>query len=202
MLIGIRVLMALVLFIMGAVACGAGLYTILAHQYQATLRSLSAQAALLGNRVSTDTTIEPILDSKEFIEWLDSLDVVESVAFTAKLPNPEPTTAFDDLAGRIGDAHGTEYSARMKTTREEGLQHIEEDPEFRQAIAMGKKGFAELEGRGRRNGKPTRYRQKDEVASETISHLPADWQDLRGMLKEMVRTRLRTFLLDDDDGPT
>ena len=63
MLNGIRVLMALVLFVMGATACGGGLYTTLAHQYQATLRSLSAQAALLGNRVSTDTTIEPILDS-------------------------------------------------------------------------------------------------------------------------------------------
>jgi hypothetical protein len=148
---------------------------------------------------TTEWSVEPILNSVEFIEWLDGLDVVESVAFVAKLPNPEPTAAFDDLTGRMDDAHGTEYAARMKTTREEGLQHIEEDPEFRQAIAMGKKGFAQLEGRGRRDGRPSVYKQKDKVASDAIPNVPADWQELRAMLKAIVRERLSRFLLDDEE---
>lgn len=148
---------------------------------------------------TTEWSVEPVLDSERFIEWLNTLDVVESVGFTARLPNPEPKTAFKDLAERLAQAHGTEYTARMKSKREEGLQHIEEDPEFRQAIAMGQEGFAQLEGRGRRGGRKSRYRQSNKVASETIPTVPADWEALRAMLKEMVRTRLRSFLLDDDE---
>lgn len=148
---------------------------------------------------TTEWSVEPILDSEQFIEWLGSLDVVESVGFTAKLPNPEPTSAFEDLTGRMENTHATEYTARFKTIREEGLQHVEEDPEFSQAIAMGQQGFAELEGRGRRDDRQTVYRQGERVASETIPNLPGDWNELRGVLKQIVRRGLRRFLLDDDE---
>jgi hypothetical protein len=148
---------------------------------------------------TTEWSVEPILDSEQFIEWLGSVDILESVAFTAKLPNPEPRSAFEDLTGRMENTHATEYSARMKTSREEGLQHIVEDPEFSQAIAMGQQGFAELEGRGRRDDHRTVYRQGDKVASETIPRLPGNWTELRGVLKQVVRHRLRRFLLDEDE---
>lgn len=148
---------------------------------------------------TTEWSVEPILDSEEFIEWLGSVDIVESVSFTAKLPNPEPSAAFDDLFSRMDQSHATEYTARLKTTRDEGLQHVEEDPEFKQAIAMGQQGFAELEGRGRRDGRDTIYRQGERVAYETIPSLPGDWKALRGLLKQIVRQRLRRFLLDGDE---
>jgi len=146
------------------------------------------------SRWTTEWSVEPILDSEEFIEWLDSVDIVESVSFAAKLPNPEPTAAFENLYGRMDNSHATEYTARLKTTREEGLQHVEEDPEFRQAIAMGQQGFAELEGKGRRNGRDTAYRQGERVAYESIPRMPGDWPELRGLPKEIVRQRLRRFL--------
>ena len=147
---------------------------------------------------TTEWSVEPLLNSEEFIEWLGSVDIVESVSFTAKLPNPEPSAAFDDLFSRMDQSHATEYTARLKTTRDEGLQHVEEDPEFKQAIAMGQQGFAELEGRGRRDGRDSVYRQGERVAYETIPNLPGDWKALRGLLKQIVRQRLRRFLLDGD----
>jgi hypothetical protein len=85
------------------------------------------------------------------------------------------------------------------SAREEGLQHVEEDPEFRQAIAMGQQGFAELEGKGRRNGRDTIYRQGERVAYETIPSVPGEWSELRALLKELVRKRVRRFLLDKDE---
>lgn len=151
------------------------------------------------DRRTTEWSVEAVLDAEQFIEWLHRLDVVESVGFTARLPNPEPRAAFENLARRMEEAHGTEYAARMKSKREEGLQHIEEDPEFREAIAMGEEGFAQLEGRGRRDGRRTTYRQSNQVAHERIENLPAGWEDLRAMLKEIVRYRLRRFLLEDDE---
>ena len=148
---------------------------------------------------TTEWSVEPILDSEEFIEWLGSVDIVESVAFTAKLPNPEPTSAFEDLTKRMENTHATEYKARLKTSREEGLQHVQEDPEFSQAISMGQQGFAELEGRGRRGNRKSVYRQGEKVAWETIPRLPANWEDLRAVLKQLVRDRLRQFLFDADE---
>ena len=148
---------------------------------------------------TTEWSVEPVLDAQEFIEWLHTQDVVEAVAFVARLPNPEPRAQFEELAERLERAHGTEYAARMKSKREEGLQNIEEDPEFRQAIAMGEEGFAQLEGRGRRGNRPTHYRQREKVASERIPKVPADWETVRAILKEMVKDRLRRFLLDDDE---
>lgn len=144
---------------------------------------------------TTDWSVEPVLDSRQFIEWLHSQDVVESVAFTAKLPNPEPMPSFEDLYIRMQRAHGTEYTARMRSRREEGLQSIEEDPEFSQAIAMGQQGFAQLQGRGRRQGRKSRYAQSDRVASDIIPSMPANWEELRALLKEFVRARLSRFLL-------
>jgi hypothetical protein len=146
---------------------------------------------------TTEWSVEPVLDSEEFIEWLHSLDVVETVAFVAKLPNPEPMEAFDDLYRRMERAHGTEYSARMKSKRDEGLQHIEEDSEFRQAIAMGEQGFAQLEGRGRRAGRQSSYKQNSKVASERVEQLPASWEEIRALLKTILRDRLRRFLRPD-----
>jgi hypothetical protein len=148
---------------------------------------------------TTEWSVEPILNSEEFIEWMATVDIVETVSFTAKLPNPEPSAAFDDLFSRMDQSHATEYAARLKSTREEGLQHVEEDPEFRQAIAMGQQGFAELEGKGRRNGRDTVYRQGERVAYETIPSVPGEWSELRALLKELVRKRVRRFLLDKDE---
>lgn len=149
---------------------------------------------------TTEWSVEPILDSEEFIEWLGSLDIVQSVSFTAKLPNPEPDRAFDELFQRMNQRHATEYTARFKSSKEEGLQHVEDDPEFRQAIAMGQQGFAELEGRGKRGGQTTSYKQGQRVASDRIEEVPNDWGELLSLLKSMVRQNLRQFLLGGDRG--
>ncbi len=151
------------------------------------------------DRPTTQWSVEPVLDAQEFIDWLHSLDTVQSVGFVASLPNPEPMAAFEDLWRRMADAHGTEYSARMKSEREEGLKDIEQDQEFRQAIAMGEQGFAKLDGRGRKGGKKSTYSQSNKVAHEQIPRLPADWEEMRTLLKDLVRTRLRRFLQGEDE---
>ena len=150
-------------------------------------------------RPTTEWSVEPLLDSTEFIEWLNSQDVVQSVAFKVRLPNQEARSAFEELAGRLMRVHGTEYSARLNSKRDEGLQHVEEDPEFSQAISMGRHGYADLRGRGRAGGKQTRYIQGEHVAAEPITRLPATWEETRTLLIDVIRHRLRRFLLDEDE---
>ena len=94
------------------------------------------EADLVEEQRSTDWSIEPILDAEDFESWLHSVDVVDSVSFTAKLPNPDPTEAQRDLTERMQARRATRVSETMTSEREEGLTGVEEDPDFKQAIAQ------------------------------------------------------------------
>lgn len=147
---------------------------------------------------TTDWSVEPLLDEKDFLSWLESVDVVRTVSFNAKLPNPEPRESFRDLFERMNRRHATSFSEKFHSDREEGLVEIEEDPDFRQAVQMGRQGFAELSGDGQVGASTSRFRQKQKVASEHVEALPADWPSMRQLLKDLLRARLRRFLEEDD----
>lgn len=168
---------------------------LMASVFERVLRENEAE--LPGDERSTEWSVEPILDAEEFVAWLRELDVVTSVSFTAKLPNPDPTDAFSDLAGRMKSRRATEYTESMVSKREEGLIGITEDRDFRQAIVMGEHGFAKLRGRGLRDGHKTSYKQTKAVATEHVDDLPPTWDEVWSLLKEMLKGPLRRFL---DDG--
>ncbi len=150
---------------------------------------------------TTDWSVEPVLDREDFLTWLDTLDVVTSVSFKAKLPNPEPLDDFGELFERISKSHATEYTETMKSARETGLIEVQKDRDFKQGIAMAQQGFATLVGKGKRNGATSSYSQQQAVASESIEQLPFDWEDMRAFLAERLRGPLRRFKdsKSDDD---
>jgi hypothetical protein len=145
---------------------------------------------------TTEWSVEPILDRGDFLSWLRSAEVVTSVSFTAKLPNPEPTPEYDDLFDRLKNAHATHHTETMRSTKDEGLIEVDKDPDFAQAIVMGQQGFATLRGRGRRGGKVTKYSQKETVASEPVEDLPPTWPEMRDMLGGYLKGQLRKFKED------
>ena len=59
----VRGAMALSLFSLGLVACGAGLWTILAREYQQTLRGLAGHSGKLHARSLTEIGVAPVLDA-------------------------------------------------------------------------------------------------------------------------------------------
>jgi hypothetical protein len=157
------------------------------------------ERALLPDERSTEWSVEPILDAHEFLEWLDSLDVVNSVSFTARLPNPEPRDAFRDLVERMEARRATEYTETLKSDRDEGLQGVQDDRDVQQAVVMGEHGFARLRGRGQRGGRESRFTQSREVASDHVDELPATWQEVRNLTRAWLKGQLRRFL---DDTPS
>lgn len=73
---------------------------------------------------STEWSVEPVLDAEDFLSWLKALDIVTSVSFRAKLPNPEPRDAFRDLAERMTERRATVFTETISSEREEGLSGI------------------------------------------------------------------------------
>jgi len=59
----IRGAMGLALFTLGVVACGAGLWTMLAREYQQTLRGLAGHSGKLHARSLTEIGVAPVLDA-------------------------------------------------------------------------------------------------------------------------------------------
>lgn len=148
---------------------------------------------------TTEWSVEPILDVREFLDWLQAMDVVQFVAFTARLPNPEPRKEFEELAERMAQRRATRFTEQMKSDREGGLTGIAEDRDFRQAVEMARQGFADLRGYGISSGRKNAYSQRQNVARERVDDLPDTWEDMRALLVNSLKTRFRRFLREDED---
>ena len=59
----IREGMAVGMFLLGVLACGGGLWTMLAREYQQTLRHISAQSDRLHARALTEIGVAPVLEA-------------------------------------------------------------------------------------------------------------------------------------------
>lgn len=148
---------------------------------------------------TTDWAVEPVLDKREFVEWLKAQDIVTSTTFRARLPNPEPMDEFGDLHERLESSHATEIRETIKSEREGGLVGVENDREFREAIAMAEKSFASLGGNGQRDGKVTSFRQNEQVAREREEDLPLTWEQIFSLIGDLLKGKLRRFMNDDDE---
>lgn len=59
----VRDMMAIVMFALGSAACVGGLWTILAREYQGTMRSIAAQSDRLHARALTEVGVVPVIDA-------------------------------------------------------------------------------------------------------------------------------------------
>jgi hypothetical protein len=135
------------------------------------------------------------------VSWLKEQEVVTDVSFTARLPNPEPRDAFRDLAQRLEARRARSHTETMIGDKESGLTGIEDDRDFKQAIAMGEQGFATLRGTARTHGATRRFNQKTRVATDHEPELPADWPGILMLIKHALKTRFRRYIEESDAGP-
>ncbi len=143
---------------------------------------------------TTEWSVEAILDGRDFAEWLQSMDVVKEVEFVAKLPNPTPTPAMEDVYKRLTNRNATRLIENFRSTRPGGLKHMEDDPDFLQAEAMAREGFATLKGRGESDGSRRLYNQNDRVRRANIDHLPETWGQMREVIRDFLKERARGIL--------
>jgi hypothetical protein len=72
--LSVREGMAMGMFLMGLAACAAGLWTMMAREYQRTLRNISAQSDRLHARALTEVGVVPVLDaSTKLVEAVNQL---------------------------------------------------------------------------------------------------------------------------------
>lgn len=176
------------------------LLTVLQHGRSATTIGTVFQTILNENErkasePTTDWSVEPLLDTGTFLTWLTKAAIIESVTFAARLPNPAPDPAFDELWKRMHRTGASRHEETLRAPQSGSLRKIDEDQDFKQAMAMGRQGFATLRGEGRHaDGSRTVYRQTESVAAEHVEQLPPDWDQTRQMIAFYLKGRLREFL--------
>jgi hypothetical protein len=106
--------------------------------------------------------------------------------------------SFDGLYQRLNQRHATEITESMRSRREGGLVGVQDDDDFRQAIAMAEQGFATLRGEGQRDGKGSVFSQTEQIARERVDELPDGWDDLFKLLVELLKGKIRRFLDGED----
>jgi len=137
---------------------------------------------------STEWSVEPILDERDFLSWLHSVQAVTSIKLVAKLPNPDGLEEFGPVWEEMQARSARLDSLKWVAANEQvGLQGLEDDPRVRGNLAMGKQGFGYVEARGRRSGNETVYDQREKVAREVIDDLGQTWEQAEGAILSRVR---------------
>jgi hypothetical protein len=74
MITTVQVLMSVILFALGLTSCIAGLWTILARQYQQALKRISAQSAKVSSKALTEAGLAPLIQSmSSLVEAINQL---------------------------------------------------------------------------------------------------------------------------------
>jgi hypothetical protein len=137
---------------------------------------------------STEWSVEPILDERDFLSWLHSVQSVTSINLVAELPNPDGLEEFGPIWQEMQDRGARLISTKMVAANDAvGLQGLEEDSRVMGNLAMGRQGFGHVEARGRRGGQETIYDQREKVAREVIDDLGQTWEQAERTMLNRVR---------------
>jgi len=140
------------------------------------------------NWPSTEWSVEAILDERNFLEWLRSVESVTSIKLVAQLPNPDGLEAFGPVWAEMQSREAGLLSTRMVAANEEvGLVGLEEDDRVRGNLVMGTQGFGHVEATGQRRGHKTFYDQREKVAREWITDIGPTWQAAEDNMLSRIR---------------
>lgn len=139
---------------------------------------------------STEWSVEPILDTAEFSEWLRRVDAVDRIRMVAKLPNPDALPEFGPVWQRM-QAHKAKLLSEAMEAADPalGLQGLGEDEQVRAFLAMGANGVSYLVADGHEGGRRRTFDQRERVAREHTGDLAPSWSEVFRTILGMIRGR-------------
>lgn len=139
---------------------------------------------------TTDWDVEPVGDKEEFYAWLARTDLVTSVEFVFKRPNPDAEPEFVELFERLNFLRA-EQIREVVSTRDyrEGLnkEALRIEPATRAFIAAAMVAYGYLVGRGLRRGRKVKYDQRSKVARERVADVGVSWEDATSQVLAAVQ---------------
>lgn len=142
---------------------------------------------------TTDWGVDPILNTVEFLDWIDRTPMVNSVKFVFARPNPDGADDLQAEMDRLDKLHAKSITEEITAAdKEVGLDRgeLKKDPEFKKQLSAAARSWSTITAQGKRDGEDVNYRQKTSVASERIKTRPRTWWDLTlGIVDAAIRGR-------------
>jgi hypothetical protein len=131
---------------------------------------------------SIEWSVEPILDERDFLRWLQTVSSVTILNLVAKLPNPDGLEQFGSVWAQMEQRRARLLQTRVVAANEEdGLENVLEDQRVREHLAMGGQGFGDVkaEGPSRENGSKRVFNLNEKVARRVIdeAEVGTTWQE-------------------------
>lgn len=127
------------------------------------------------DQVTTDWSVEPVLDIVDFESWLQDMAVVDQVTFTVKRPNPDADEDFEQLDDHLrATGAGTLIHTLKPSDRDRGLtKNFNLDSISHGLMQMARLSFAAIKATGRNLvGVPKYYDQGRRVRRQKV-RMPA-----------------------------
>ncbi|GAT74549.1 hypothetical protein MHM582_3054 [Microbacterium sp. HM58-2] len=141
---------------------------------------------------TTEWSVEPLGDVREFYSWLRRVDQLLILRLVFKRPNPDGEKAFDELFKRL-DLYEAEQIREEIRARDmaRGLNKIavEQDEQTQGFLTAALKyAFGRVWAKGRRKGKAVSYDQRNKVLRASIDNVGDDWNTAADrVLREVSR---------------
>jgi hypothetical protein len=137
---------------------------------------------------STEWSVEPVLDERDFLDWLQSVDSVTHINLVAEMPNPDGLEEFGPVWAELEARKARLIKTEMVAANiEVGLQGLDEDDRVRGNLAMGRQGFGHVQAWGLLNGRDKYFDQRAKVVRESTDELGPSWRAAAEMVLETTR---------------
>jgi hypothetical protein len=128
------------------------------------------------------------LDTDDFNKWLETIEVLDRVSFTAKLPNPDAESSFQFIEDHLRDQQASQFTHSL-TPR---------DPEVRLnkdftgntisfgLMEMARRSYAAIRARGRTRARQVRKYNQGERARKEIIQSPSSKDETLNRIVELA----------------
>lgn len=137
---------------------------------------------------STEWSVEAILDERDFLNWLATVQSVTSITLVAKLPNPDGLQEFGPVWEQMQAREARLISMQMICANDDtGLQGLLDDERVQGGLAMGQQGFGHVKADGLANGNKRVFDQREKVARRVLDEVGPTWPDATTAVLDATR---------------
>jgi hypothetical protein len=144
---------------------------------------------------STVWAVESLGDEGDFLQWLDDVDQLTRLTMVFQRPNPDGEEAFQELFDRLDNMQAAiireEIVARDPET---GLvkEAVKRDSIAQAFIAAAMSAFGRIVAKGRKDGSPVKYDQRQRVLRESLDSVGSDWDEATETVLRAVEAQGRS----------
>lgn len=128
---------------------------------------IGAMKGILDKRPDIGLTIESIIESEKFYQWVEEIEIVTKFSANLRAPNPNYEGRPKFIQKLLEDTNAD--FAKVEVSKEKGsLETLDTDKTIREVVIYGEEGYATIVAHGLKDGDQKLYDSRRKVHIERI----------------------------------